>query len=466
MTEESLERLKRSRLVRRLYRLPWLLAIYHYFLSFLAAWRYGFPSRRMTVIGVTGTKGKTSTANLLAHILNAAGHKTGLATTVNFAIGDREWTNETKQTMLGRLALQKLLREMADAGCRYAIVETSSEGIAQFRHRFIRYAMVVFTNISPEHIERHGSFENYRAAKVALFEHASRNRKSIGIYNLDDRNVEFFLEPDIKHRVGFSVRDHGRAAALAEKYHLEANHEVSHVALTIRETMFQFDEEEIETALIGEFNVYNVAAAMSAALALGVPSVRLKDFVRRVRSVPGRCEVVNAGQPFTVIVDYAHEPASLTAIYETVKLFKPHNIIGLLGAQGGGRDVWKRAEMGKIAARNCDVIVLANEDPYDEDPMAILNDIESGIREVSKDFRPVYKIIDRRAAIRQAMLLAKKGDAVVLTGKGGEVWMCVENGRKIAWNERAVVEDILSAEKEKFVVRSGRNMLYQEQGRI
>lgn len=201
---------------------------YHFSLAFLAAVFYGFPSRKMIVIGVTGTKGKTTTCNLIADILQGAGFKTGLASTVNFRIGDKEWVNETKQTMLGRFALQKFLRQMADSGCKYAVIETSSEGIIQYRQRFIDYNVAVFTNLSPEHIERHGGFEKYRAAKVKLFEQVAKRRNGVGIYphtitkiinffrprrkssfgvgvyNLDDKNVGYFLKPAIKAKYGFS----------------------------------------------------------------------------------------------------------------------------------------------------------------------------------------------------------------------------------------------------------------------
>ena len=166
---ETLERLKRFPPMRLLYRVPWLLRPYHYFLALAAAWWNGFPSRNMTVIGVTGTKGKTTTSNLAAQLLQYTGRKTGIETTLNFRIGEKEWVNETKQTMLGRFALQELVRQMVADSCRFAVIETSSEGVMQFRHRFIDYDVAVFTNISPEHIERHGSFENYRDAKLALF---------------------------------------------------------------------------------------------------------------------------------------------------------------------------------------------------------------------------------------------------------------------------------------------------------
>ena len=174
--------------------------IYHFLMAYFSALFYDFPSKKMIVVGVTGTKGKTTTCDLIYQILNFAGYKTGLATTANFAISDLKWQNNSKQTMLGRFELQKLLARMAKENCIYAIIETSSEGILQFRHRFIDYDIAVFTNLSPEHIERHGSFENYRNAKIKLFEKVAKEENSIGIYNLDDENAKYFLKPKIKNR--------------------------------------------------------------------------------------------------------------------------------------------------------------------------------------------------------------------------------------------------------------------------
>ncbi len=459
-----LENIKKSSVVRFFYRLPFFTGTYHFSLAFLAALFYGFPSRKLIVVGVTGTKGKTTTCNLIADILDSAGFKTGLATTINFRIGDREWANETKQTMLGRFALQKLLAEMAKAGCRYAIIETSSEGILQYRQRFINYRTAVFTNLSPEHIERHGGFENYRVAKVKLFEQVGRKKNGIGIYNLDDESVEYFLKPDVKNKYGyamksskFEVRCSEFEARGSEELGLEKVFHIANVRLGPNGSKFSFANEEFEMPLIGEFNVYNAAAAIVTAISQDIPLEKIQSAMKTVGPVRGRLEVIDKGQPFTLIVDYAHEPKSLQAIYESAKLFEPKRIIGLLGSQGGGRDRWKRSAMGKVAAEYCDVIILANEDPYDENPMDIMNDVESGVLQLRSSILPpsprlrragehrtVYKIIDRREAIEKAISIAQKGDVVVLTGKGGEVWMCLENGKKIPWDERKVAEETLS----------------------
>jgi UDP-N-acetylmuramoyl-L-alanyl-D-glutamate--2,6-diaminopimelate ligase len=432
--------------------------VYHFLLAFAAAFIYGFPSRlrqgfggqarKMTVIGVTGTKGKTTTCNLIAQVLNFSGLKTGMATTVNFRIGDKEWKNETKQTMLGRFQLQKLLSQMAEEKCKYAVIETSSEGILQYRHRFIDYDVAVFTNLTPEHIERHGSFENYRNAKIKLFKQVAKKTGGIGIYNLDDENVGYFLKPKISKQHVFTLRLSPPGGQISNLYR------VSKIKTSATGTSFMFSgggkEEKFEMPLIGEFNVYNAAAAISAARALNVPLGTIKKALPHIQPPPGRLEIVK-GKNFTVIIDYAHEPASLEAVYKTIRKSivnsQKSKVVCLLGAQGGGRDKWKRPEMGKIAAEYCDKIILTNEDPYDENPATILDDIEAGFSQIpnskfqiSKNY---WKMIDRREAIKKAISLAKRGDVAILTGKGGESWMCVKNNKKIPWDEKKIVEDLL-----------------------
>ena len=442
MIEKFLSFFKKNFVPRPLY--EFAQPIYHYLLAFLGALFYGFPSRQLIVIGVTGTKGKTTTCNLIAQILNAAGLKTGMATTVNFRIGDREWVNKTKQTMLGRFQLQKLLHQMVKEDCLYAVVETSSEGILQYRHRFIDYSVAVFTNLSPEHIERHGSFENYRLAKMKLFEQVAQEKNGVGVYNFDDANVKYFLEPKVAAQHVYTLR---LKDPLVQIHNL---HQVLNIKSMPAGTTFLLDREKFEMSLIGEMNVYNAAAAICVALSQNIPMAKIKKALLKAKAPAGRLEFVDKGQNFKIVIDYAHEPTSLEAVYKTIinsKLkTKNSKLICLLGSQGGGRDKWKRAEMGKIAAKYCDKIILTNEDPYDENPAAILNDIEAGFSQNQKSKiknQKYWKIIDGREAIKKAVSLAKRDDVAILTGKGGEVWMCVKNGKKIPWDERAIVEEIL-----------------------
>ncbi|MFH0852250.1 MAG: UDP-N-acetylmuramoyl-L-alanyl-D-glutamate--2,6-diaminopimelate ligase [bacterium] len=450
---------------------------YHWKMAVLGALIYGFPSKKLIVIGVTGTKGKTTTCNLIAQILNGAGLKTGMATTVNFRIGEKEWVNESKMTMLGRFGLQKLLRQMVREGCKYAVIETSSEGILQHRHRFIDYSVAVFTNLSPEHIERHGSFEKYREAKLKLFEAVARKKNGTGVYNLDDENAGHFLEIPVAKRYGYSLNlpqpllKEGGSLPLGRVREDFRQFQISNIKLSPSKTEFDFDNAHFEMPLIGEFNVFNVAAAICVGVSQGIDPNKIKEILKNVKSTPGRLEVVDCGQPFTVIVDYAHEPASLEAVYKAIKVFNPRKIIAVLGAQGGGRDKRKRPELGRIAGEYADTIIVTNEDPYDESPEQIIEDVAAGVappchpgldpgsrcrpcesRDQNLDSRfrgddrkcEIFKIVDRKEAIKKALSLAETGDVVILTGKGGEVWMCVENGKKIPWNERKIVEEELA----------------------
>ena len=415
---------------------PRLLSLYHLYLAWLGAAFYGFPSRKMIVIGVTGTKGKTTTCNLIAQILSGAGYKVGLATTVNFRIDDKEWVNDTKQTMLGRFALQGLMRKMVGANCRYAVIETSSEGVLQHRQRFIDYRIAVFTNLSPEHIERHGGFENYRAAKIKLFEQIAQKNDGVGVYNLDDLNVEMFFVPDVRYRYGYGI-----TAALPNPNLPEANqYQISGISLSANKSSFSMGGNKYEVPLVGKFNVLNSAAAVCVALSQKISPGTIAQTLLSAKPVPGRFEVLES-KGVRVVVDYAHEPASLQALYEAVKLLSPKRIIGIIGAQGGGRDEWKRGEMGKIAAGICDELILTNEDPYDDNPERIVNDIENSIPE--KQRAKTKKIIDRADAIKMAIQGAVSGDVVVVSGKGGEVWMCVAGGKKIPWSDRKIVEEEL-----------------------
>ena len=407
---------------------------YHFGLAFLGAVLYGFPSRKMTVIGVTGTKGKTTACNIIAQILNLAGFKTGMASTVNFRIGNKEWTNKTKQTMLGRLKLQKLLSQMLKRGCKYAVIETSSEGILQHRHRFIDYDVAVLTNLSPEHIERHGSFENYRAAKMKLFEKVSQKKEGVGIYNLDDENVDYFLKYPIKNKFGFT-----REASEKLKNRIR----IKDIELSANKTKFKIDNINFESKIIGEFNVYNLACAICTVLSQGITLEKIREVLPKVNPAPGRLEVIDEGQNFTIIVDYSYEPTSLENALKSVKVFNPNRIIAVFGSAAGGRDKWRRPVMGEVANKYADLIIVTTDDPYDENPEKIVDDILAGIL---KDERRnlnenVFKVVDRREAIKKALSLAKENDLILFAGKGGEVWMNVAGGKKIPWDDRQIVRE-------------------------
>ncbi len=438
-----IEKIKRVPIFKFLCRIPWLLDAYHYLLAFLGAVWYGFPSRELFVVGVTGTKGKSSTVEILNATLEAAGKKTALLGSVRKKILNATAKEKPGNTMPGRFAIQRFLHEAVRAGAEYAIMEVTSEGIMQHRHRFIDWDAAFFLNLAPEHIERHGSFEKYRAAKVSFFSSLAHSRKKQKYFfvNEDDHNVSFFS--DAAHAVRGNALVPFSHAIFLER---AAAHGMNFKDPAVRRSINEW--------LIPDFNFMNAAAAEAFAETRQIPWEVFLRALRAFKGVPGRCEFVQK-TPFAVVVDYAHTPDSLKAIYEAVRperlTGRRGSLICVLGSAGGGRDKWKRPEMGKIAAEYCDAIVLTNEDPFNENPDTILDEIEKGARE-TKDARlnqkNIFKILDRREAIKKALSLAKEGDTIVMTGKGSESTIRMEHGRTIPWNERQVAEELLKEKAE------------------
>jgi len=379
-----------------------LLSSYHYFLSWIGAFLYWFPSKKLIVIGVTGTSGKSTVVELCADIFQEAFQqsqgkqfKVASMSSIKFKIGDKEWENKLKMTMPGRMKLQRFLKQAVRAGCKYVVLEVTSEGIKQFRHKFIDFDVAVLTNLSPEHIEAHGSFEKYQAAKAKLFQQT----KKIHIINIDDKNAEYFLKIPAKQKIKYGINDKN---LLPEHFNL-----------------------------LGRFNLYNAITATKIAISQEVSLEICKRALEKTKGIPGRMEIV-VKEPFTVIIDYAHTPEALKKVYETLRSSR---LICILGACGGGRDKWKRPVLGKIAAEYCREVIVTNEDPYDENPMEIIEQVA--------DDTNAKKILDRKEAIKQALKLAQPGDTVIITGKGSEPWMCVAKGKKIPWDDRQVVRDLI-----------------------
>ena len=399
-----------------------LISLYHFKLAFLGALRYGFPARRLEVIGVTGTSGKSTTVNLISNILEEAGGMVASTSSIRFRINGKEQPNLLKMTMPGRWRIQKFLKEAADSGCKTAIVEVTSEGIVQHRHRFINFKMALFNNLALEHIESHGSFENYRKAKKKLFQAG----KGIDILNLDDDNVEHFLKYPAEKKYGYTIK--GKAI---ERVEIISAKNIKSVA---GGSEFEINGMKIYLPLQGDFNVCNALAAICVGAAKGISLPIMKKALEKTATVPGHMEEIIL-EPFSVFVDYAFIPSTLEKVQGTLKAkaaARGGRLIGVLGSCGGGRDKWKRPILGEIAKKYCDEIIITNEDPYDEDPQEIIDQVAKGAGEKAR------KILDRREAIGQALKLAKPGDVVILTGKGCEPWICVADGKKVAWDEKKV----------------------------
>ncbi len=400
---------------------------YHFSMAMVGAIIYRYPSRHLTVLAVTGTKGKSSTAEMLNAAFEAAGQKTALLGTIRFKIGEDSKPNTLKMTMPGRFFVQKFLRSAVAAKCDIAILEISSEAAKQSRHRFIELNGLVFTNLSPEHIESHGSFERYRAAKLHIARILARSFKnrSLVVANVDDPAGELFLGCGTKEKYPYKLSD-------GEPYQIDSNG-----------ICFTYKGVEIRSPLRGLFNLYNMLGATVCAEAWGVSLPAIKEGLENLSLIKGRVEFVRLPedhplrpkQDFDVVVDYAHTAGSLNEIYKT---FESQRKIALLGNTGGGRDTWKRPEMAAVADSFCDEIILTNEDPYDEDPDKIIEDMLPGF----VTHRPSI-IMDRREAIREAISRARTGDVVLLTGKGTDPVICIADGKKIPWSDYEVAKEEL-----------------------
>ncbi len=382
---------------------PW----YHGLLALSGAVVFGWPARKIKVIGVTGSKGKSSTVYLITKFLEEAGYKVAAIGSLGFKIGEREWPNDLKMTMPGRWKIHKFLSQAVKQGCHFAVLEITSEGIKQKRHLGLKFDTAVFTNLEKEHIESHGSFENYYREKQELF----KKTKNIHILNADSQYVDLFSKFSAQKRTFYSIRN----------YHFRSH-------------------------LKGEFNKSNILAATETVKNYNIGQETVQKALDKIKSIPGRLEFIDGGQDFKVVVDYAHTPGSLEAVYKTLKP-ETNNLICVLGAAGGGRDKWKRPVFGQIAESYCDQIILTDEDPYDEKPENIIEDIASGFSQAQNPndkLRKYEKILDRREAIKKALTLAKNNDIVVITGKGSENSIAVAGGRKIPWSDKGVVFEIIN----------------------
>jgi UDP-N-acetylmuramoyl-L-alanyl-D-glutamate--2,6-diaminopimelate ligase len=437
---------------------------YHFILSWLAAVFYKFPSEEMIIIGITGTTGKTTGVYLIAKMLAEAGFKTGFTSTAMFNDGNSEWLNDKKMTMIGRLFMQKILRKMVTNGCQYAIVETSSEGITQFRHKFINYDVLIFTGLYPEHIEAHGSFENYKKSKGKLFAHLKkcqvkyidekrqvvksatglkkielhRVKKNI-IVNGDDEYAGYFLNFWADNKIVFT-----------RNKNVEFNKEFEivnygDIIATGAGTSFVFNNIKVDLKLLGDFNATNAMAAVCAGLSQEINPQKIKRGLEKIEGIAGRLEKIDEGQNFTVIVDYAFEPKAVGKLYEFIKYLNHKKVIHVFGSCGGGRDIARRPVLGKIVGANADVAIITNEDPYDDDPSIIIEQVAVGAEQAGMKLNDdLFKILDRREAIKKAIYLADEGDIVLITGKGSEQAICVANGNKIPWDDRTIVRGILA----------------------
>lgn len=417
---------------------PFILKGYYLFFPFFGNLIFKFPSEKIPLIGITGTDGKSSTVLITKEVLKKAGYKVGFTSSVLFGDGNKEYTNERKVTMPGRFFLQKFIKELVDNGCNFGIIEVTSEGIKQERCRLINFDIVVFTNITPEHIESHGGFEKYKEAKYQIFRNLYKNRKKkkdvskIIIINNDCFICQSVLEysADLKITFGFNQKADIQGKLLKSTF--EKNE------IFIRSSQ---EEITIQSRLGGPFIAENILASAAIVQALKIPLNLFKNAVEKINDIPGRFEIISK-KPF-IIVDYAHTVAAVRKLLKFCRMNWRGEIIHIFGAAGEIRDKWKRPVLGQLSEFYTDFTILTEENPFEEPNEKILNEIKMGIQ----DQKRVLIIPSRKEAIQKGISLMKENSLLLITGKGCEEVIVGPFGKRTPHNDKKVVLSILNSFK-------------------
>lgn len=407
-------------------------------LADLAAELFDHPTRKLKLVSVTGTDGKTTTVHLISDVLEAGGESTGFATTVDFKIADHVSTNDTRQSTQEAVEVQEFFAELLVAGGTWGVLEATSHALALRKLRGTEVDIAVFTNLSPEHLDFHGTLQSYLEAKGILFDMlrqgADKGVPKTAVLNADDPHWQYLVD----RAAGATILTYGiDAHADVQGTVLSADASGSRVRVEARG-----ETAEIALPLVGRFNVQNALAAIAAGVAAGVPLAKARDALQRAKPVRGRMERVDRGQPFSVIVDYAHTPESLDKVLALLRPLTKGRLIAVFGS-AGERDRTKRPRLAEVAAKHADFFVITQEDPRLEDPGTILAEIEAGATAAGKTRGTDYEVIDdRKDAVRDAMRRAQAGDTVLLAGKGHETSIIVGEEKR-PWNEAEVARDAL-----------------------
>lgn len=403
----------------------------HYGEAVVANARFGLPAVGLRVIGVTGTNGKTTTCNMLASILAAGGHKVGLLSSATLRFGGEPRENDTHLTTASSWLVQDMLSRMRKSGCDIVVMEISSHALVQSRILGVPIDVAIMTNLTQDHLDYHGTMENYAAAKAKLFKRA----KSLSVLNVND---EYFTTFEAASRA--SVRTYGQgdlADTALEKVSLRADGATFSITTPERDQAVSFQIHQP-----GLFNVYNAMAAITAARFYGVSDEDIQKGFFDLEQVPGRMQTINEGQPFTVIIDHAHTTDALQNLYGEICKVKTKRLIIVIGCDGD-RDKTKRGPIGKLSAEVGDVVYLTELENYTEDPVQIRAAVRAGMEEVPESKRAkLFEIADRREAIATALKEAKPGDIVLIPGLGNQDYRGMAEG-KIAWDDREVVREEL-----------------------
>lgn len=381
------------------------------------------PARRLRLIGITGTNGKTTTTTLVKEILEANGHKTGLIGTIANMAGAR--VLPAHLTTPEPFEFQQILRAIADEGCEFAVMEVSSQALDQERVAGCQFEIALFTNLTQDHLDYHKTMENYLHAKQKLF-----SMCDLGIINVDDNYADAFLQAARCPTRTYSAK------------YMDADYTARNIKLKVDGVEYELVAKgqigRVIAGIPGEFSIYNTLAAAVCAVAAGVPFADTLKAMRAVKGVKGRIEVVPTGRDFTVIIDYAHSPDALEKILKSIRDISPGRLVALFGC-GGDRDKTKRPLMGRVAAQNADFCIVTSDNPRTEDAQAIIDDILPGVQGGA----PYTVVPDRRKAIAYALEHAQPGDVVVLAGKGHEDYQIIGT-EKHHFDEREVVADVLA----------------------
>lgn len=395
---------------------------------------YDYPASKMRMIGVTGTNGKTTTTHIIAHLLRSQGYTVGVIGTVHILIDDQSYP--IHNTTPDVADLQQILQQMVDAGVTHCIMEVSSHALALGRTAGVEYDTAVFTNLTQDHLDFHKTFDNYLAAKAKLFKQVSASyqvKEGKGaVINVDDAYGQSIVDVTTSPMITYSTEGKGSMNA-------------SDLTVTAKSSQFTLNYDgksyPISTKIAGMFNVYNTLAAVGATLYEGLSMEEIVKGLATFTAVPGRFELIEEGQDFAVIVDYAHTPDGLENILQTAKKIVENRILVVFGC-GGDRDATKRPIMGRIAAQFGDRVFVTSDNPRTEDPVQIVKDVEVGVREGLHDDVTYEVIVDRREAIHKAIAEATTGDVVIIAGKGHEDYQILKD-ETIHFDDREVAREAL-----------------------
>lgn len=401
---------------------------YFHFLEAVAAnVIYSRPSRGMKIIGVTGTNGKTTTTILIGAILESAGYRVGINSTALLQVGDKKWDNDLSLTTANPFQLQRLIKDMRKEGVDWLVMEVASHSLVQHRVFGLKFDAAVMTNLTRDHLDYHGTMEEYAKAKGKLF----ANFPQVIALNRDDEWFDFYAKYPAVDKISYGVNKEAECRITGAKLSLKG----TKLKLSLNNHVTEF-----HLKLLGKFNAMNATAAAATAYAMHIDIADIKKGLESVESVPGRVEMIDEGQDFTVIIDHAHTTDALENLFGSIHMLLKGRMITVIGADGD-RDPGKREPIGKLAAENSQAVIVTDQEPYTEDPNKVRAAVMKGVKSV-KHGVVSYDIPDRREAIKKALSLAKKGDVVLIPGLGNQLTRGMKDG-KMEWDDRQVTRELL-----------------------